>query len=39
MTTYVENPWEALNKLLETISEFGKIAGYKFNMQGKLYVY
>ena len=31
--TYVENPKDAARKLLELISEFGKVAGYKINKQ------
>ena len=31
MTLYLENPEDTTRKLLELISEFGKIAGYKIN--------
>ena len=31
--TYIENPKDAARKLLELISEFGKVAGYKINKQ------
>ena len=30
---YIENPKDATRKLLELISEFGKVAGYKINAQ------
>ena len=30
---YLENPKDATGKLLELISEFGKVAGYKINTQ------
>ena len=30
---YTENPKEATRKLLESINEFGKVAGYKINAQ------
>ena len=30
---YIENPKNATRKLLELISEFGKVAGYKINAQ------
>ena len=31
MILYTENPKKATRKLLELISEFGKVAGYKIN--------
>ena len=31
MTLYIENPKESTRKLLELISEFSKVAGYKIN--------
>ena len=31
MILYIENPEDATRKLLELISEFGKVAGYKIN--------
>ena len=31
MTLYIENPKESIRKLLELISEFSKVAGYKIN--------
>jgi len=31
MILYIENPKESIRKLLETISEFSKVAGYKIN--------
>ena len=36
MISYIENPKDAIRKLLELISEFGKIAGYKINAQKSL---
>ena len=33
MILYIENPKDATRKLLELISEFGKVAGYKINTQ------
>ena len=31
MILYIENPKESIRKLLELISEFNKVAGYKIN--------
>ena len=36
MTLYIENPKESIRKLLELISEFSKVAGYKVNRQKSL---
>ena len=36
MTLYIENPKDAIRKLLELINEFGKVAGYKINAQKSL---
>ena len=36
MILYIENPSDATRKLLELISEFGKVAGYKINAQKSL---
>ena len=36
MVLYIENPKENIRKLLELISEFGKVAGYKINTQKSL---
>ena len=36
MIPYIENPEDATRKLLEQISEFGKVAGYKINAQKSL---
>ena len=36
MTLYVENPKDSIRKLLELISEFSKVAGYKINTQKSL---
>ena len=36
MILYVENPKDTIRKLLDLISEFSKIAGYKINTQKSL---
>ena len=36
MILYMENPKESIRKLLELISEFRKVAGYKINTQKSL---
>ena len=36
MILYIENPKDATRKLLQLISEFGKVAGYKINAQKSL---
>ena len=36
MILYIENHTDATRKLLELISEFGKVAGYKINAQKSL---
>ena len=36
MILYIEYPKDATRKLLELISEFGKVAGYKINAQKSL---
>ena len=36
MILYIENPKDSLRKLLELISEFSKVAGYKINTQKSL---
>ena len=33
MILYIENPKESIRKLLELISEFSKVAGFKINTQ------
>ena len=33
MIVYMENPIDSTKKLLDLINEFGKIAGYKVNIQ------
>ena len=36
MILYIENPKDAIRKLLELIKEFGRVAGYKINAQKSL---
>ena len=36
MTVYIENPKDSIRKLLELISAFSKVAGYKINTQKSL---
>ena len=36
MILYIENPKNAIIKLLELINKFGKFSGYKINMQKSL---
>ena len=36
MIVYIENPKDSIRKLLELISEFSKVAGYKINTQKSL---
>ena len=36
MILYIENPKDAITKLLELINEFGKVSGYKINAQKSL---
>ena len=36
MILYIENPKDSIKKLLELISEFNKVAGYKINTQKSL---
>ena len=36
MILYIENPKDSIRKLLELISEFSKVAGYKISMQKSL---
>ena len=36
MILYIENPTDSIRKLLELISEFSKLAGYKINTQKSL---
>ena len=36
MILYIENPKDSIRKLLELISEFSKVAGYKINPQKSL---
>ena len=33
---YIENPKDSIRKLLQIISEFNKVAGYKINTQKSL---
>ena len=39
MILYIENPKNSIRKLLELISEFSKVAGYKINIQNHLHFY
>ena len=36
MILYIENPKDSIRKLLELISEFSKVAGFKINTQKSL---
>ena len=36
MLLYIENPKDSIRKLLEVISDFSKVAGYKINTQKSL---
>ena len=36
MILYIENPKDSIRKLLELISEFSRVAGYKINRQKSL---
>ena len=36
MKLYIENPKDSIRKLLELISEFGKLSGQKINTQKSL---
>ena len=36
MIFYIENPKDSIRKLIELISEFSKVAGYKTNTQKSL---
>ena len=36
MILYIENPKDSTRKLLELISEYSKVAGYKINTQKSL---
>ena len=36
MIIYIENPKETIRKLLQLISEFSKVTGYKVNTQKSL---
>ena len=39
MILYIENHRDSIKKLLELISEFSKVAGYKINIQKTVAVY
>ena len=39
MILYIENSKDSIRKLLELISEFSKVAGYKINTQKSLAFY
>ena len=36
MILYIENPKDSIRKILELVSEFSKVAGYKINAQKSL---
>ena len=36
MILYIENPKDSIRKLLELITEYSKVAGYKINTQKSL---
>ena len=36
MILYIENPKDNIRKLLELVSEFGKVTGYKINREKSL---
>ena len=36
MILYIENPKDSIRKLIELLSEFSKLAGYKINTQKSL---
>ena len=36
MILYIENPKDSIRKLLELISQFSKVSGYKINTQKSL---
>ena len=36
MILYIKDPKDATRKLLELINEFGKVAGYKINIQNSV---
>ena len=36
MILYIENPEDSIRKLLELISEFSKVSGYRINTQKSL---
>ena len=39
MILYIENPKDSTRKLLELISEYSKVAGYKIDTQNPLHSY
>ena len=39
MILYIENPKDSTRKLLELISEYSKVAGYKINTQSLAFLY
>ena len=39
MILYIENPEDSTRKLLELISEYSKVAGYKINTQSLAFLY
>ena len=39
MILFIENPKDSIRKVLELISEFSKVSGYKINTQSLAFLY
>ena len=39
MILYIESPKDSIRKLLELLSEFSKVSGYKINIRNHLHFY